>query len=622
MAPQYLSKSDFKTARSCPTKLFYKKNKYPSTKETNDYLQMLAQGGFMVEKMARLLFEDGVEVGYNLAPEAAARETAQHLAAAENVTLYEATVIHGARLARIDVLRKRGNRFDLIEVKAKSYDSVKDTACVAKTGRGLFWSQSKGKQDLTSDWREYLEDVCFQTLVLRRNYPDAEVHSYLMMPDKAKTCGIEAVHEHFVLRPVEGSFRDAEVDFTGDVAQLRRDHFLALVPVDQEVTHLQAEVDLAASELEKSVRPELVKLSTPLSKDCADCEYRHAERIEKDGYRECWRELADVSPHVFDLYFMGTLGGAKTSLVNQLIGQKKVSLFAIAEDDLKDAKGNVGARNERQLIQIRHTRAGTEWRDPALTEFLGGLEYPLHFVDFETSTMAIPYHAGMRPYESVAFQWSCHTIPSSGAPLEHKEWINTVDALPNFAFARSLMEHVGYGGTLFMYATHENTTLKATYRQMEERKVRDPELTKWLEDTVGLENARDSRFIDMNALTLKHYFHPIMRGKTSLKNVSEAIWETNAALRESFPEYVRRDEHGKLQSPYKALPPMVVAGEDVAVREGTAAMTAYQEMFYGRGRYDTQAREQYKQLLLQYCKLDTLVMVWLWMHWLGVREIR
>jgi len=33
-------------------------------------------------------------------------------------------------------------------------------------------------------------------------------------------------------------------------------------------------------------------------------------------------------------------------------------------------------------------------------------KYPYHFIDFETSTVAIPFHKGMRPYEPVAFQFS------------------------------------------------------------------------------------------------------------------------------------------------------------------------------------------------------------------------
>ena len=48
----YLSKSDFKVAQTCPTKLYYKKNKYPSQKDENEYLVLLADGGFMIGRLA------------------------------------------------------------------------------------------------------------------------------------------------------------------------------------------------------------------------------------------------------------------------------------------------------------------------------------------------------------------------------------------------------------------------------------------------------------------------------------------------------------------------------------------------------------------------------------------
>ena len=54
--PATLSKSDYKVARTCPTKLFYKELGYPSTRDDSQYLALLAQGRYMVKKMATLLF--------------------------------------------------------------------------------------------------------------------------------------------------------------------------------------------------------------------------------------------------------------------------------------------------------------------------------------------------------------------------------------------------------------------------------------------------------------------------------------------------------------------------------------------------------------------------------------
>ena len=40
--------------------------------------------------------------------------------------------------------------------------------------------------------------------------------------------------------------------------------------------------------------------------------------------------------------------------------------------------------------------------------------FPYHFIDFETAAVALPFHAGMRPYESLAFQFSHHLMEANG----------------------------------------------------------------------------------------------------------------------------------------------------------------------------------------------------------------
>jgi hypothetical protein len=277
------------------------------------------------------------------------------------------------------------------------------------------------------------------------------------------------------------------------------------------------------------------------------------------------------------------------------------------ESALAKKDGTMGPRAQRQLVQIQHTKANTEWIDPALDSILDSLEYPLHFIDFETSGLAVPYHAGMHPFENIAFQWSCHTMEKPGAAPQHAEWINIEQAFPNFSFAESLMNHLDRDGTVFMWATHENSILKQIIQQME-RRYENQGLKDWLEWMTS------SRMVDMNKLTLKHYFHPLMKGKTSIKNVLDAVWNTNPTLRERFPEYVK-EENGELLSPHKSLPPLVIDGRDVFVNEGTGAITAYQSMLYGTQDTDAAAREQWKHLLLKYCELDTLAMVMIYWHW-------
>jgi hypothetical protein len=125
----------------------------------------------------------------------------------------------------------------------------------------------------------------------------------------------------------------------------------------------------------------------------------------------------------------------------------------------------------------------------------------------------------------------------------------------------------------------------------------------------------DGRLVDMNDLTLKHYFHPVMRGRTSIKKVLDAVWQINEDLRKRYPQYVK-EENGKLLSPHKSLPPLVINGRDAFVNEGTGTITAYQSMLYGSQKADASVREQWKSLLLEYCKIDTLAMVMIHWHWM------
>jgi CRISPR/Cas system-associated exonuclease Cas4 (RecB family) len=117
-----LSKSDFKTASDCPSKLYLKKKGFPSLLEDHHYLHFLADGGYMVEKMAKLLYPGGIEMESWDNPEQAHAEAAALIAKRENLTLFEPTILEGKRLVRVDILNKKGKVLELIEVKSASVD--------------------------------------------------------------------------------------------------------------------------------------------------------------------------------------------------------------------------------------------------------------------------------------------------------------------------------------------------------------------------------------------------------------------------------------------------------------------------------------------------------------------
>jgi hypothetical protein len=93
----------------------------------------------------------------------------------ENVALFEATLVSEQYCARVDILKKVDNRFELIEVKAKS---------VVFVGWPALLSRERG--ELSSGWVPHLEDVAYQTYLLRKLLPGAEVVPFLRLVDKSK----------------------------------------------------------------------------------------------------------------------------------------------------------------------------------------------------------------------------------------------------------------------------------------------------------------------------------------------------------------------------------------------------------------------------------------------------
>jgi hypothetical protein len=187
---RYLTKSRFKLALECPTKLFYtgKTDVYPDRKREDEFLQALADGGFQAGEPAKLMFPGGIEITSRSHDEQVA-ET-ERLLERDNVTLFEAAIRHGNLFARVDVLRKTGSEVELIEVKSKSFDSTTD--------RGFRGARG----GIHSGMKPYLQDVAFQRHVLGLAYPHLRASSLLMLADKVKTCSVDGMNQRFRIRRV------------------------------------------------------------------------------------------------------------------------------------------------------------------------------------------------------------------------------------------------------------------------------------------------------------------------------------------------------------------------------------------------------------------------------------
>jgi hypothetical protein len=617
-----LSKSDFQLASTCPKKLVYKKQGYPTTNDTNEYMEMLAKGGYVVGLMATLQYLDGVEITGSTKD--AIQKTNEYLKK-DNCVLFEAAIQSGEKLIRVDILEKAGNKINLIEVKAKSHDT----------------EDSQHEQEKLL--KKYIEDVAFQYLVMTEALPDFEINPYLLMPDKSKRTNIDGLIGWFtVLDSKDDNDKEVEelpaqqrpkfkkpdvlfkyetdVNRSSYIAILKKDGLLQLRDVKERVLQIQDVIKNRANNFIRILNEGIQDSDYTINKTCKACEFK-CDGATKNGFKECWGSLADPDPHIFDLFYGGAIKNEeKQFYLDELISLSRTSLFDVLPERLKNKKGEIGKLATRQIIQLKYTEENREWVSEELSSVLKQYQYPLHFIDFETYTGALPFHEGMRPYELIAFQWSCHTIPYEGATPIHSEWIETEGKFPNFDFAESLMKQIGISGTPFMWAKHENTVLRTILKQMEIFGYSNNQLSDWL---LGItsdndkKNKREGRLVDMNDLTKKHYFHPFMKGRTSIKKVLPAIWNNNQDLHQVpfFKDYSATDFEGGIIDPYDTLKAdSTQLDEEDAVAGGTEAMRAFQRIRFDDTLNQIQKNE-IKRQLLEYCKLDTMAMVIIAHYW-------
>lgn len=184
------TKSAFKVALDCPWKLYYYRNpdQYANANVGDDFMEALARGGFQVGELAKIYcgVDEDADLKDLLGYEESLKRT-RDLMQCDNVTIAEAAFRFGNLFVRVDILKKRGNEIELIEVKAKSWDSSKDS--------GHHFSK---ENKVNPKYRDYIYDVAFQKYVAQLALGEEyNVHAYLMMADKHHTADRDGLNQSF-----------------------------------------------------------------------------------------------------------------------------------------------------------------------------------------------------------------------------------------------------------------------------------------------------------------------------------------------------------------------------------------------------------------------------------------
>jgi hypothetical protein len=640
-----LTKSRFKLGLECPNKLYFiGKPEYANCKSEDSFLNALAKGGFQVEELARMHYPGGIFVDSEHHEYEKAVELTQEALKQDNVVIYEAAFLIDGYFIRTDILEKKGRNVRLIEVKAKSFDPSDDHTFIGKKG------------GLISSWKPYLFDLAFQKRVAQLAYPSLHFEAFLMMADKSKRTSINGLNQLFRV-PQDANPRIAIIKKISTLEEIGNS-VLSEININSIIDDILSDKYKYHDNL--SFYEAMISFKNAYQQDsyfnwptdfsaCKKCEFK-SDSVNQllSGFEHCFKQQHQWSdedfrkPNVLEIWNYRGKG---------LMEENRLLMDDITENDFKIlAEPDKISSGERQWIQVLKARNNDytpHFEKEGLINEMKNWKFPLHFIDFETSAVALPFSINMKPYEQVAFQFSHHTLSEEGV-IEHRtEFIsNSPGEFPNFNFVRALEKALGNDeGTIFRFANHENSILNAIIVQLKESKESDAEelitflksVTKSTNDSVDQWEGERS-MVDLNKIVKDYYYNPYTKGSNSIKYVLPACLKTSEFLQKKYLKPIGdlqlssknfssdhtwlQKSNGEIINPYKMLPPLFEGwsvleleesiSEMDGIADGGAALTAYAKLQYQD--MSTKEREEITKGLLKYCELDTLAMVMIYEH--------
>ncbi len=251
--------------------------------------------------------------------------------------------------------------------------------------------------------------------------------------------------------------------------------------------------------------------------------------------------------------YVGMLPNVRGHLLDNLVQAGILSIADIPEEypDL----------SPRQRIVRDAIAKGVPFVGEGLSQALQQLEYPLHALDFEAANPPLPLYSGTSPFQILPFQWSLH-LQNGGGLWEPRAYLHPGDDDPREAVAVRLLESVQPHGSILVYSPYEKARLR--------------ELALYLPHYASDLTALSERLVDLLAILREHYYHPGFGSSYSLKSVAPVL-----------------------------APSVSYAQMDI--QDGQMAALAYARI--ASPQTPDQERQELRQWLLDYCKLDTLAMV-------------
>jgi len=647
---RYLTKSRMKIGLECPKKLYYYDD-YKNEDSGNEFLEILAEGGYQVGELAKYYYKfhfpeyhyvDITSLGYEESIKAT-NKALEH----RNVVIAEPAITFDNFFIRVDVLVKKGNTIQLVEVKSKSCTSDDEHD---------FLSFKKSGVSINSTWRPYLADVAFQTYVTSQAFPEWSITPYLMLVNKSKETNMDGLNQLFTIIKTDTENGESRLGVEVNEEEINlnkekiKDTVLQDVNVKRVVNSILYDQPLGNDNFFDLLNRPLSEFGTDNSSTFIEAAhqlsdaYKNSISLDKSGSdigaccskcTFCWQEI--IPNYSDEENYISSIWNFPKNKIPELFNENIFSIKDLHNNPKLNPLNPDTKRYKRQSLQIKLSarKNASEWFSDDIFEIMNEWNFPLHFIDFETCTVPLPFHKNEFPYAVIASQYSIHTLFENG-DIKHFEWLADKSPIdPTIQFVKELKNILSNdSGTIFMYANHENAVLKSAKQRMlaHKNKFRDEiDFIDSITFTRG-EHEPERAMVDMCKFVENNYYHPLTNGSNSLKAVLPAIMSTSKILRQKYSsplsfgtnliDYILfKQVNGNVTDPYDILPLLKdLTSQDLdralfhkdSLKDGSGAMKAFQVLQFSQ--ISETEKKGLRKGLLNYCELDTLAMLMLYEH--------
>lgn len=622
----YFTRHLFRAGLECPTKLFYKANNYPESREALPFLAHNYHNKEQFKVLVRSLFPEGLFIDESSRGKAHSK-TAEWLLKDE-VTLFDAVFIWQNILVKVPVLRKKGNTVEAFYIQTKAFNPAKH-------------SLTSPRGQIHSKWADYLMDFGFLLHVVRQLHPQWSIEPCLVLPNKVSRTSVDHLYEKLKSAKQKPSAAVGELQKAGN-------ELLVMLDVNDQIESVWKGELFAGTGFEGqpfgAVVEELSrryfsgeKYPATIGSKCKNCEFRISrDRMlmgEDSGFRECWQPEFD-KPAVSSEEMVFDLIGPVTDrwLERKFYFQHQIPSEEIKEaDDIENANDRITERQRQtlQILKAKGSHVPKEIIRPRLFKELHRWEFPVHFLDFEAGNYIIPVRRNRKPYHLVVFQFSCHTLQEDGS-WQHYEWIDDLNGgYPSYECIRRLRRiPLIQEGTIVQYSNFERNALKIIRRELQQEtaEVEDADvLIGWIEDLLQRHDSNNGKgpyLADLSRMVKNFYYNHKMSNSLSIKDVVQSVLTLSSHLKRMYSNpysssnfdsivwWQPDNEQEMVRNPYMI---MMDQQDDTTVRRGTEAMVVYGRLL--RESVSEPEKRERLNALLKYCELDTLAMMMIYQHW-------